>query len=207
MERSPHSSRFSQELRFMEEPCGSSFILLDCSPRRGPRLKQFMKDCDLRDPRWSRSKARGGRSSRQELLWTGCDPSISHFPCTAQAGEEVEELRMKKWSWACELNRVRVRCFSLFLIIQLPSNWQQTQLHFPQVESVLPVTVTAKQSPCLYLNLWPSRSLPLSCWGVWVRAAGWVHESQPRSTHHTHGEKKKKRYAMECIYTKIYFCL
>lgn len=51
-----------------------------------------------------------------------------------------------------------------------------TQTNFPQVKSVLPMTVTNKQSLCIYLNPWAFHFLPLkkrwvSSWGgAWLLA-------------------------------------
>lgn len=93
-------------------------------------------------PRHSRGKMGRGRSSREEQLWTDHNPT---FPPAKQCTWGVKELEVeRKWDW----ERQKERCYSntyLFVSRYLNLFYKATS-YFPQDESVLPTTMTGKQS-------------------------------------------------------------
>lgn len=77
---------YLEELQSEEFPNWRHLILKDCSPWMGSTLEQGRK--------W------GGRSGRENLLWTDCNPhSLSPH---ATVAEEVEKPGLKEWLLICE---------------------------------------------------------------------------------------------------------
>lgn len=126
----------------------------DQNERRGrergaPEQEQRFSCCPWRRPWWGMGKVWGGRSDAVELLWTDSNP---HSPSSASCKEEeAEELGMKEWCGAWEKGRFGrgAGVFSFVFVsyhsIQLLKHW----INFPQVKSVLLVTVTGGNFPVL----------------------------------------------------------
>lgn len=85
--RNPHCSSW-------RTPCCSSLFLKELQHRQRAQMEQSMKICSpWRGPRLEQKTAWGGRSSREELLWT--DPRPHSSSLTLLGEERVKETGVK----------------------------------------------------------------------------------------------------------------
>lgn len=156
-------------------------ISLQLVTRTTPGLSWRAAAC--KESTQEQGKPWGGRSW-YGLAITPLFPS----PCTTYGK------RQGRWEWRTEVEprkKLSLGVWGQFFTIQIYSNCQETK--FPRVESVLPVLVPGKRSPCLYLN---PLSFPSDVPRVLLKrgsesTAGWASGSQPRSSQHSSTEVLK----------------
>lgn len=124
-----------------------------------------------------------GWRGKQRPGGAALDPTqpCSLAPAPLRPGREAAERRAEMWTWAWEKGSRERWCFKLgffFFALSKPI-LIGNKLTFLQVESVLPMTVTAMGSPCLYLSSWgfPFYFPPHPVEEEWE--SGWVGVQQP----------------------------
>lgn len=147
--------------------CGRAHIVNHVYPERmqplwSPRWSRSWRNVAHReDPCWSSGKAKRGRSSREELLWTDFSP---HCPSGRgyRSWEQGTETEQEKKGSGRE-----VVCYFLALFLTTQIYFKCLEINFPQSKCVLPLIVIGNFSACVYLNPQACSScfFPLPCLG------------------------------------------
>lgn len=119
-----------------------------------------------------------GEKYKRNRSWEKKNLSFYSLTVAAPPTPHATQSRVSGTFWSegvkLGLAEVEERCCYNYLCVSLPASIGN-KLFFSQDKSVSLATVTCKQSPCLYLNLWALLSYLLTCTaeeGLWM--SSWV---------------------------------
>lgn len=100
---------------------------------------------------WNREKVWGGRSGRDWVFWTHCNPPIPHPTLLGPSKQWVEGPTVREWSWAWAMAGKAVLVFGFSFPVNLIYFRSATNWFSPSQENSA-MTRTHKQSPCLFTH-------------------------------------------------------